>query len=233
MPHILSSNALDLLFNLELSGKARPVHEILFDGPIVPGSGITIIRNAAQLGPSYGILVNPVMFVALLKITQDPLLGSIEYKYTFLSPFNEMDNIITGRVATQILPTFFLPMSQFEIDLTASTTQSAGVTVAAIYDLLSNETAQLFAQIGDAQVVDVENELNQLILARTTPGGAPPNSGSQVPIMTSGEIRSVVAPGAGTIPTRSIKISGVLIRTSGQNVLQDNQGRGRIVQRRR
>lgn len=163
MPHILSSDALDLLFNLEMAGRAIPNDEVWFDGSINPGATKTIQKDATVIAGSLGVNVDPVFFLALLKIDNDPLLDTIQVQYKFKPPIRPMTMKYTSRNASATIHTFALPMSNIQLDLAATATDSAGTTVRALYDVMSAGDAALFAQLGTQTLKQVEGLLQELL----------------------------------------------------------------------
>lgn len=184
MPHILSSDALDLLFNLEMAGRAAPNDKVLFDGWIAPGTTETIKMSAITEGQNRGISNQPVLFLALVKLDNDPLLDTITLKYNFLPPIRPMSNTYSSRNASATLHTFSLPLSDMEIDLTADATYTAGVTVRVIYDVMSAPDAALFAQLGTQTLKETEALLQKIITeGRQTlkeTGPVPPGSPGRI-----------------------------------------------------
>ncbi len=155
MPHILSSSALDLLYKLEVDGRAIPIIDN-FDTEIPAGASRTITFDRKTLGKDHAIPDNAVFFMVLQEIINDPLLATIESTFEFLPPVPRLKITRTSRGQTTTLPTVFLPQTKATLILTAPAGISVGVTVTTIIDVIAQEDVQLFVLLGQRLLQQLE-----------------------------------------------------------------------------
>lgn len=154
MPHVLSSRALDILFAIELNGLAVPRAETVNQSLSAGGSTQTITRNANTIAKEFGI-DRPVLIPVLMEVFNDPLLDKIEVRYDFIGRFAPLTLTYDFPFAEQALLAFFLPVKQFSIKITPTAVSSSDTTVVMVYDLMSESTAKLFADLGQTTIKEL------------------------------------------------------------------------------